>query len=72
MVLYLAPLFANFIFHWKWLLMGSLFLLVCNFIFSLEVVFGSFFSYEIHLSRDVQRKGFGKFLIQILELIGYR
>lgn len=29
-------------------------------------------SYEIHLSPEVRRKGLGKFLIQILELIGHR
>lgn len=29
-------------------------------------------SYEIHLCPEVRRKGLGKFLIQILELIGHR
>ena len=29
-------------------------------------------SYEIHLSEEVRRKGLGKFLMQILELIGHR
>ena len=29
-------------------------------------------SYEVHLIKEVKRKGLGKFLIQILELIGHR
>ena len=29
-------------------------------------------SYEIHLNEEVRRKGLGKFLMQILELIGHR
>jgi len=31
-----------------------------------------FFSYEIQLSAPVQRKGLGKFLMQILELLAYK
>jgi len=29
-------------------------------------------SYEIHISSEARRKGLGKFLLQILELIGFR
>jgi hypothetical protein len=30
------------------------------------------YSYEIHLCAEVRRKGLGKFLMQILELIGHK
>ena len=31
-----------------------------------------FFSYEIQLSDSLKRKGLGKFLMQILELLAYK
>ena len=31
-----------------------------------------FFSYEIQLLKEVQRKGLGKFLMQILELMAHK